>query len=289
MGAVAMGVIGWVITACSGDRRKTATTTKPVIAVSIPPQLFLLDSIAGDRIETFCLLESSSDPEMFEPSMNQLVALEQADSYVPIGSLPFEKPLIERLKSNRPDLLVSPASDGIVELKGTHDHDGKHSENEVDPHVWSSVKNARMMALNILNMLVSVDSKNEDFYRANYGRLDARLDSIDKEFTGIFEKMDSKPSFVVWHPSLSYFARDYGLNQVSLSDAGKEKSVKGMIERIDKIKDQKATVYFYQKEFDSDRAKAISEETGAKIIEINPMNREWEDEMQKLYDAFTLN
>ena len=29
-------------------------------------------------------------------------------------------------------------------------------------------------------------------------------------------------SFVVWHPSLSYFARDYGLEQISLEYDGKE-------------------------------------------------------------------
>ncbi|MCH5247474.1 MAG: zinc ABC transporter substrate-binding protein [Muribaculaceae bacterium] len=290
LGAVAMAVIAWLFSACSGaTKRSDGSGSRPLIAVSIPPQLFFIKAIAGDRVDTFCLLESSADPESFEPSMNQLVALEKAAVYLPMGELAFEKSLIDKLKANNSSLEIEKVTEGIVPLEGTHSHHDGHHSHDVDPHMWSSAVNGKIIALNTLNALIKADSKNEDVYRANYGRLEQRIDSIDSCFREVFSRPDVTKSFIVWHPSLSYFARDYGLTQLALSMSGKESSVKGMIDRMDAIKSSGAEVYFYQKEFDNDRAKSIARETDTNVVEINPMNEEWEDEMQKLYDAFTVN
>ena len=58
----------------------------------------------------------------------------------------------------------------------------------------------------------------------------------------------------VWHPSLSYFARDYGLEQISLGTEGKEMSAKSLTEAIDKARDKGVGVFFFQKEYDSRQA-----------------------------------
>lgn len=296
LGALALGCLSAIIESCSGSRRK-ADKGKPIVAVSIPPQQFFVDNIAGDRVETVCLLGGSADPESFEPSMKQFMDLERAKMYMRMGVFAFEKAISERLKSNKKDLKIVTVSEGIEALLDTHGHEhghehehegGHHDEGEADPHMWSSAVNAKIIALNTLNALIEADPTNEDAYRANYARLDARLDSVDRCFRVLLGEGSGR-SFAVWHPSLSYFARDYGLRQISLVDAGKESSVKSLAANLRDAGGKDCAVYFYQQEFDSGKAADFVKESGVKVVTINPMNREWEDEMQKLYDAFSNN
>lgn len=294
LGAMAFGCMAMIISACGGKRARGEKSRRPVVAVSIPPQQFFIDNIAGDRVETVCLLGRASDPESFEPSMKQFVDLEKARVYMPVGVFAFERVLTDRLKSNRPDLRIINVTDGIEAIYDTHDHrhddERDHdSHGEADPHMWSSAVNAKIIALNTLDVLIEVDSINEDVYRANYARLESRLDSVDGCFRRLFDGRDDRPSFAVWHPSLSYFARDYGLKQVALVDVGKESSVKALSESMKNAGVENCRIYFYQQEFDSDKAAGLVKENGFDVVTINPMNREWEDEMQKLYDAFSDN
>ena len=79
-------------------------------------------------------------------------------------------------------------------------------------------------------------------------------------------------AFLVWHPSLSYFARDYGLLQISVGQEGKEASVQQLQSKIDEAKAHNAEVFFYQKEFDSRQAEVVNEQIGAEMVIINPLN-----------------
>ena len=294
IGGLALGLLSWILSACSGRTSTSESSQRRKVMVSIPPQQFFIDNIAGDRVEVKCLVNVSADPETFEPSVTQLKDLATVDAYLPIGTLPFEHKLVEIAKKNGGEVYCM--SEDIALLYGTHSHrhhdvDGEHGHEHgaPDPHVWSSARNAKTMALNALNALVAVDAANEDIYRANYARLDQRLDSIDMAFKRCFETYPQGAAFLVWHPSLSYFARDYGLNQISLNQEGKETSVNGYIKQLERAKSSDAVAFFIQQDFDTSRARSMASDAGITLTEINPMNAEWEDEMQKLYDAFTIN
>lgn len=289
LGFISIAVMAW-LAGCAGGNGRKRQRQRPILTVSIPPQTYFVKAIADTLAEVNCLLESTADPETFEPTVNQLIRLQESDAYLPMGTLPFEHALTERLKANRKDLTVSSMSDGIKRLTGTHACNNPahhhHEDGEADPHVWSSVENARIMALNTLNALIEADSVNEDTYRRNYGALINNLDSMERDFRHLFASQNVPRSFVVWHPSLSYFARDYGLKQLVLGNPGKEESVMSMKASIDRAGAEDAKVYFYQSEFDTARAEAISQATGAETVTINPMNADWEGEMIKLYMAF---
>ena len=296
IGGVAFVFLAWVMSACTSNKKNVGERgDKPRVIVSIPPQLFFVKNIAGDRVEVSSLLGGNTDAETFEPSVGQYRKLEDSDVYLSFDILPFERTVARQLRNNKRGVKVVDVSEGIDFLYDTHEHNHEHEGSaehhvgarEADPHIWSSVVNAKIIALNTLNALVAADTVNEDVYRANYARLINRLDSADQSFRRIFAEPSAVKQFVVWHPSLSYFARDYGLQQISLADGGKESSVKGYASQLEKARDMGGAVYFYQKEFDSDRARSVSAQAGVRFVEINPLNEEWEDEIQKLYDAFT--
>ena len=68
---------------------------KPVITVSIQPQKYMLEKIAGDKWDIKCLLSNSADPESFDPGMTHLLNLENSKAYFKIGNIPFESAIIK--------------------------------------------------------------------------------------------------------------------------------------------------------------------------------------------------
>ncbi|MBQ9077753.1 MAG: zinc ABC transporter substrate-binding protein [Muribaculaceae bacterium] len=283
--AVMMAVLSMCGISSCGNRQ----SRKPVITVSIQPQKFFLEKIVGDRVEVKCLLANGGNPETYEPSLTHLLNLEKSEAYFKIGNIGFESAIINRVHNNNPDLRIYDTTDGVNLLFGTHGpccgHGHAHNHgNEIDPHTWSSVKNAKIIAENMYNAMLDLDSGNEKYYTANYNRFRAELDSLDSEITEMLRDKRGT-AFVVWHPSLSYFARDYGLEQISVGYEGKESSVQLMQQQLDEAREHDARVFFFQKDFDSRQASVVCEQLGVEVTPVNPLNYEWDKEIMSVADA----
>lgn len=259
-----------------------------VVTVSIEPQRYLLEQIVGDKVAIECVLSQGNNPETFEPSLKQLMQLEQSSAYFCIGNIAFEQSLVEKAKSNNSALQVFMTAEGIEVIRGTHGehaHGHEHSH-EVDPHTWTSVRNAMVIARNMCEAMCGIDAVNADFYKKNFEKLIADLQQLD---ASVSERLQHRQSdyFIVWHPSLSYFARDYGLHQISMEFEGKEMPAKMLKHEIDEAKESGANVFFYQKEFDSRQIETINAQIGARLVEVNLMNYDWKNEINKITDALT--
>ena len=84
---------------------------------------------------------------------------------------------------------------------------------------------------------------------------------------------------LIYHPALSYFARDYGLKQISIEERGKEPSPAHLKELIETCRRDNARVIFVQQEFDTRNARLIADELGITVVPINPLSYEWQEEM----------
>ncbi len=262
--------------------------TQPVITVTIQPQKYLLEKIVGDKYNVVCLLAQGSNPESYEPSLNHIMNLEKSDAYFCIGNIGFELAIKNRVASNAPDLKIVDTSKGIALLKGTHEGSevGSGHSHEIDPHVWTSVPNAKIIAKNMYDAVVEMDPKHKKYYTKNYDNLVSELDTLNSELTRQLAPIRGT-SFAVWHPSLSYFARDYGLKQIAMENEGKEVTANMLKSEIDHAKKAGVKVMFYQKEFDSRQVETINNQLGTRLVEINPMNYNWVEEMHIIANALT--
>ncbi|MDE7443701.1 MAG: zinc ABC transporter substrate-binding protein [Muribaculaceae bacterium] len=266
-----------VVTGCS-----SRPTAKPIITVSIQPQQYLLEQIVGDKIDVRCLLVNGGNPESYEPSLTHLMNLEKSEAYFRIGNVGFESAIIDRIRANNPNLKIYNTTDSVSLIIRSHtgigDDDHHDHSHEIDPHTWSSVRNGKIIATNMYNAVVNMDPRNEKYYTNRYAALMTRLDSLDLTITRMLEPKRGM-AFMVWHPSLSYFARDYGLKQVSMSVEGKEMSVQAMKSRINGAKEKSAAVFFSQKDFDTRQASVLTDELDVKVVPINPLSYDWENEL----------
>ncbi len=286
-------VLTGLFTACTGPTHK-GNKDKLDVLVSIPPQAELVKAIAKDKANVASLTTSSVNPETYEPSLNSLVALENSDIYMPVGTLGFESAMINRINESGKSAIIADMSTGIQRLYGTHEHHDEeaeeheyHHHGSADPHIWSSPRNLLIMVDNIEQALSKADESNSDFYHENAVSLKNHIDSIDKVFKGITDTLTCR-TFIVWHPSLSYLANDYGLKQLVVGSHGKDMSVKQLHERLDKAVNENVRVFFFQQEFDSNNASEIQRRTGAEMVTINPMNGDWEKEFKLITDGLQL-
>lgn len=247
--------------------------TSPVVAVSIRPQKYILEKIAGNKIEVVCLLENGSNPENYEPKINDMLALEHCDAYFTIGNIGYEYAIQEKVKNNNANLKIYDTSKGISLMKSS---DKKMAE--YNPHVWTSVKNAKIIASNMHHALIELFPNNKKYFNVRYNKLLAHLDSLDSQFAHELKQVEKRP-FIVWHPSLSYLSRDYGLTQVALDIQHLN------LDTIDAIKAQGGKTIFVQPQFDGRKAELLSMSLPLTKVEINLMDEKWEEQMKTVVNA----
>jgi len=276
LGAILL-LITWV--GCTGKEKKK--TEERIITVTIEPQRYFTEAIAGDYFTVVSMVPKGSSPETYDPTPKQLVALNQSEAYFRIGHIGFEVTWMERLMNNAPHTQVFDLSKGIEFIHeegyahGDHFHVGG-----VDPHTWNSAINAKIIANNIFQALCTLDKDNEAYYLARYDSLIHRIEKTDSVvFNLLKQNDDADHAFMIYHPALSYFARDYGLHQICIEEGGKEPSPAHLKNLIEISKFEDVHVIFVQPEFVKHNAEIVARETGTKVVSINPLSYSWEEEM----------
>lgn len=265
----------------------TGNKEQKIVTVTIQPQKYFAEKIAGNRFDINCIVPPGSNPEAYDPSPSHLVHLGKSIAYFKIGHIGFELAWMDKLEQNNPHMKIFDNSEGINILSGTHEHsegDEHHHHYDADPHTWSSPKNARIIAKNMYDAFVSLDPSGEKIYRRNYEELLAEINHVDSVMTRKLTPA-SGTMFAIYHPSLSYLAKDYHLHQLSLEYNGKEPSAYYLKKAIDVAKENHVKVIFIQQEFDAKQAESFAQEIGAKVVSINPLSYNWSEELLNITDA----
>lgn len=269
-----------------------------ILAVSIPPQATMLRELTGDSLTIVTAVKSEMNPESFEPATADFAALGRAKVFFTTGQFPFEKTIAQSIGNN---VRIVNSGQGIDLLYGTHEecshnHASHPSGNNAadphshvaDPHIWTSVTNAKIIARNMARSLMEIDPGFADKYNRNLMKMEQRLDSLDNELAQKISS-SSRKSFLVWHPSLSYFANDYGLEQIALGAENKETSVNQMRQQIDHASEAQVSAIFIQSSYDSRQASNIASQLHLSPTPINAMDADWEGQLSRIADIISRN
>ena len=250
---------------CVSNKNQSA---EKVIYVSIAPIKPIVEAIVGDDFTVEILVPAGASPESFEPTPKQFIALNKAQLVLGTGLLDFEQQLLKRIHNQNK---VIDLSRGIVTISGScsHTHHGKHCHHGIDPHIWCSPKSLSIMARNAHNAIVAAMPDSVQ-YTAAYSALSERITALDNEVAELASNA-SLPYFIIYHPALTYLARDYGLEQIAIENDGKEASAKRLAQIISKARVDGIKSVFYQSEFPESSVQIICEDIGANAVEINPL------------------
>ena len=261
-----------VVTSCGNREIKVENHA----VVSIAPLKPLIESILGDDFEVTVLVPKGSSPETFEPTPKQLQKVESARFVFGTGLLEFEQALLHRVARNEQIINLS---QGIDVVAGTcshahhaHANCSHHHAHGIDPHIWCSPKALIKMSENAYSA-ISREMPDSTKYQERYNALNTRLLALDSEVAQMCGNSPHK-SFVIYHPALTYLARDYGLTQIAVENEGKEPSAKHLAHIIAQARTEGVRNVFYQSEFPATSVEVICSDINAKAVEINPLDED---------------
>lgn len=267
----------WMLAAgCSSPK----TPANDTMTVSILPLKSIVSRITGGDFPMEVLVPPGASPEMYEPTPAQMIKIAGSKLIFTTGLIDFEQELVARLGDD-PSVgeRIVDLSRGIDLIAGghcnhahggqdVHDAGGTHRHG-VDPHIWSSPSGMRKMAETAYERIALLypDSTR---YALNFSDLINEIDSADRAIQAKTEASDIK-FFLIYHPALSYWARDYGFEQIALENDGKEPSADHLRRIIALAREKGIKKVFYQAQFSRQTVDALAREIGGEPIEIDPL------------------
>ncbi len=268
---------------CGGTNKKD---TSKALIVSINPQKYVLKQLINNDFDIIVMLPTGANHETYEPTPQDLKKVSESDVYFSLGHLDFEKAWVDRFKSVNPHLDVVNTSENINLISGHacshHEEAGhEHAHEGIDPHIWLSVSCIKVQAQNIYNTLITKFPENKDIYTKNLTAFNQNADILNKEIAEILNHAKTK-SFIIYHPALAYFARDYGWEQISMENEGKEPSAAHLKELIYTAKTKGIKKILISKEFDTRHAETLAKEIDGELIVFDPMSENWAENLKDL-------
>ena len=244
------------------------------VVVSLPPQKYFVQKIGGELVEVTVMVPVGADPHGYSPKPAQMAALSDALLYFSLEA-PFEKRWLEKLEAQSRSMKVVDTSEGVERIgrehhhdehdHGHHDehgdgdeHDHGHTHGGTNPHIWTSPLAVAVQARNIALALMEADPEHKETYQANYQAFTRELAALDRELAALFDSLPGNRTFLVFHPSWSYLARDYGLTELSIETDGKEPGPKTLGKIITRAKEAGVGAVFIQRGFSKRTAGAVA-------------------------------
>lgn len=160
------------------------------------------------------------------------------------------------------------------------------SPNSKDPHIWLDPVLVKIQAEIIAKNLSEISPQNEAFFKENLKKFQAKLDSLNAEIYAILKTLKQR-KFIIYHPSLAYFAVRFDLEQIAVEIDGKEPKIKDLRALIDTAKRENIRTIFVQNGFSKSAAKSLKDTLQANIAEIDILSEDYFNELLKI--AHNLN
>jgi len=238
------------------------------VFVSIPPQAFVVEWLAGDLVKVGVLLPPGASPATYEPTPKQMAALDQAQLYLQIGA-PFEGPVLEKVTVLMPDLqVVDCRVDVGLEPIGGDGHD--HGHGLLDPHIWLDPVRMRLIAATTAKALQDIIPDQSSAIEDRLADLQAAIDETDKRVARVLGPVAGN-TLLVFHPAYGYFTRRYGLIQRAVEVDGKAPSARRLATIIEELQQQQVPALFVQPQFSRSTAERVAGALGCELVELDPL------------------
>ncbi|MBQ5471282.1 MAG: zinc ABC transporter substrate-binding protein [Treponema sp.] len=222
---------------------------KTKIVTTIFPEYDWVRNITGEKnpdVEITFLMNNGVELHSFQPSVKDIAKIGDSDIFIYVGGESDEW-VDDVLKTARNKNLVAV---NLMQLLGDalreeevvegmevahhdgehhheghhHGHDGEHDhedcdecdddddEIEYDEHIWLSLRNAKIVCIEIAKVLGEKDAKNKALYTSNCKAYCEKLDALDKEFAGAVQNSKRKTVLFADRFPFVYLVKDYGLD-----------------------------------------------------------------------------
>lgn len=290
-----------LITGCTAKTEKKDkgdnTKGKLKVVTTIFPEYDITRAIAKDKVDLELMIKPGVDVHSFTPTPQDIKTVQNSDIFV-YGGTEHDKWVENLTKSiDMKNKKVVKLVDGIQQLEeesvdgmkhehhhddekeDEHNHNHEHekedehdhkdeSEKELDPHYWTSPKNAIQMVKTITNALVEKDPDNAEFYKENAKNYIKQLEGVDKELHDVVDNAKIKKVVIADRFPFRYLFKDLGLEYRALFSGCSVESTAsaGQIKKmVDYVKENKIPVVYHIEMGKGELAETVAKNSGAKV------------------------
>lgn len=250
---------------------------KKTIFVTITPMQSIIEEITAGDFDIEVIVPKGASPETFEPTPKQVTSFSDAEFIFSTGIIDFEQSLVERISG---DAEVVNLSNGIELIAGSCSHGNHQHKHGVDPHIWTSPRALRTMVTNAHKAIMAHYPDSVKYTEAT-GRLLERIDALDT-YCATRIKAEGVEAMMIYHPAYTYYARDYGIEQIAIEHDGKEPSLRQTTALIEKAKEHGVKAILRQPQYSEDKVRAIANDAGAEIITTDPLAEDILGEIERV-------
>ena len=252
-----------LLAACGQDGDPARDTGVPIVAVSVLPIAGVVDRLLPrGAAELQVLVPADASPHSFEPGMEQLALVQNADLVLEVGHPAFvwEENWLDGLLAGTEAVRIR-LSAGCAWL-------------EDDPHVWLDPDCLQDLSARTADALIALFPEHSTEIRT---RLEALRRDITVVDDSIREALTDRRGevFLVQHAAWGYFARAYGLEQIAILSHGTgDSGAARLASVIDQARAAGIRTVFVQPQFSMEAARMVAGEIGAGIKPLDPLLRD---------------
>lgn len=250
---------------------------KKTILVTITPMQSIIEEITTGDFDIEVIVPKGASPETFEPTPKQVTSFSDAELIFSTGLIDFEKSLVERISG---DAEVVNLSNGIELIAGSCSHGNHQHKHGVDPHIWTSPRALYTMVTNAHKAIMAHYPDSVKYTEATE-RLLERINKLDT-YCATRIKAEGVEAMMIYHPAYTYYARDYGIEQIAIEHDGKEPSLRQTTALIEKAKEHGVKAILRQPQYSEDKVRAIANDAGAEIITTDPLAEDILGEIERV-------
>ncbi len=268
------------------------TVTRPVddgkltIVTTIFAPYDFIRQVAGEKANVKMLLPSGVESHSYEPTPSDIIDIENADLffYVSEHTETWVTQLLSALKNKK--VKTVNIADGLgIEIHGHNHEHGEHhhdAECETDEHIWTSLNYSADMVNYIGAKLAELDSANADFYLKNADVYSKEILKLKDDFHNLVSSAKRREIVSGSRFAMKNFAAELGIEYTAAFDSCVDNTEPGaavMAKIIDKINADKIPVIFYEELTEPKISRAVSLETGAKMLLLHSCHNVSADEL----------
>ncbi|MGB7566860.1 MAG: zinc ABC transporter substrate-binding protein [Chitinivibrionales bacterium] len=256
------------------------------VFVSILPQKYFIDKIGGKLVDVSVMVLPGSSPHTYEPRPSQMKELSKARAYFSIG-VEFENAWLPKF-ANMYKTMRCIHTDSLIEKMPADSAEAAEMRNApisglnpgpgLDPHIWLAPRLVKVQARCIYDALIKMDPAHEATYSVNYQAFVNELTTVHDTICRILEcDSPGKPekTFMVFHPSWAYFAREFGLRQIAIEVEGKEPGPRQLETVFNQALQNDIHCIFVQPQFSRQSAQAIARQLKAQVLVADDLAYDW--------------
>ena len=186
--------------------------------------------------------------------------IENADLFI-INGLGMEN-FIEKAMESNDKVTVIDSSTKVSNII-------KHGE-ETNAHIWPNIDNYILQVKNISEGLINSDKQNAEIYKTNTDTYIKKLEELKEEYLENLKFLKDKKA-VSLNEAFDYLGQELDMEMTTIETDHEESTMSAEMLKniIDKIKQENIEMIIIDKNDNELNAKAIADETGAKIYKLN--------------------